>query len=43
MLFSSLINEQIARKCESVGADAYISKPRFNELLAKVDSYALGG
>ena len=43
VLFSSLINEQIARKCESVGADAYISKPRFNELLAKVDSYALGG
>jgi two-component system chemotaxis response regulator CheV len=39
VLFSSLINEQIARKCESVGADAYISKPRFNELLAVVDQH----
>ena len=42
ILFSSLINEQIARKCESVGADAYISKPRFNELLETVDKYLLG-
>jgi len=42
ILFSSLINEQIARKCESVGADAYISKPRFNELLEVVDAHVLG-
>ncbi|HOX25850.1 MAG TPA: chemotaxis protein [Candidatus Krumholzibacteria bacterium] len=42
ILFSSLINEQIARKCEAVGADGYISKPRFNELVAMVDRHALG-
>jgi two-component system chemotaxis response regulator CheV len=42
ILFSSLINEQIARKCESVGADAYISKPRFNELLEMVDQHVFG-
>ncbi len=41
ILFSSLINDQIARKCESVGADSYISKPRFNELIEKVDEYVL--
>jgi two-component system chemotaxis response regulator CheV len=41
VLFSSLINEQIAHKCEAVGADRYISKPRFNELLETVDSFVL--
>ncbi len=43
ILFSSLINEQIAMKCESVGADAYVSKPRFNELLELVDRHVFGG
>ncbi len=43
ILFSSLINDQVARKCESVGADAYISKPRFNELLEMVDQHVFGG
>ncbi len=43
ILFSSLINEQIARKCQAVGADAYLSKPRFQELVAVVDRHALGG
>jgi len=41
ILFSSLINEQIARKCESVRADAYISKPRFSELISMIDRHAL--
>jgi len=41
VLFSSLINDQIARKCESVGADSYVSKPRFGDLLDIVDRYSL--
>ena len=41
ILFSSLINEQIAAKCESVGADGYISKPRFAELMELVDTNCL--
>jgi two-component system chemotaxis response regulator CheV len=41
ILFSSLINEQIAAKCESVGADGYISKPRFAELMELVDRNCL--
>ena len=41
ILFSSLINEQIARKCDSVGADGYISKPRFSELVSLIDRHAL--
>jgi two-component system, chemotaxis family, chemotaxis protein CheV len=39
ILFSSLINEQIARKCEAVGADAYLSKPRFKELIEVIDRH----
>ena len=42
ILFSSLINDQIALKCESVGADAYLSKPRFNELVEVIDQHVLG-
>lgn len=41
VLFSSLINDQIARKCEAVGADGYVSKPRFGDLLDIVDSHSL--
>ncbi|MEZ4387399.1 MAG: chemotaxis protein [Candidatus Krumholzibacteriia bacterium] len=41
ILFSSLINEQIARKCESVGADGYISKPKFSDLMDLVDKHCL--
>lgn len=41
ILFSSLINEQIARKCEAVGADAYLSKPRFDELVAVIDQHVM--
>lgn len=39
IMFSSLINEQIATKCEAVGADAYISKPQFTELVALLDKH----
>ncbi|MCB1182059.1 chemotaxis protein CheV [bacterium] len=39
IIFSSLINEQIARKCEEVGADAYITKPQFKELVNLLDAH----
>ncbi|MDY0108605.1 MAG: chemotaxis protein [Candidatus Krumholzibacteria bacterium] len=42
ILFSSLINEQIALKCQAVGADAYLSKPRFGELVEVIDRHVLG-
>ncbi len=42
ILFSSLINEQIARKCEAVGADAYLSKPQFGRLVGVLDELCLG-
>jgi two-component system chemotaxis response regulator CheV len=43
VLFSSLINEQMAGKCESVGADAYITKPQFNRLVSMLDELVLEG
>ncbi len=39
IMFSSLINEQIAGKCEAVGADAYISKPQFTKLVDLLDEH----
>ena len=33
ILFSSLIDEQMIRKCKSVGADAQFSKPQITELI----------
>lgn len=39
IMFSSLINEQIAGKCEAVGADAYISKPQFAQLVDLLDQH----
>ena len=41
IMFSSLINEQIARKCEDVGSDAYITKPQFRELVELLDQFVL--
>ena len=41
-MFSSLINEQIARKCEDVGANDYISKPQFSELINLLDKHCIG-
>ncbi len=42
IMFSSLINEQMAEKCRSVGADAYISKPEFAKLVGLIDQNCLG-
>ncbi len=39
IMFSSLINEQIAGKCRAVGADAYISKPQFTQLVDLLDQH----
>ncbi len=41
IVFSSLINAQIARKCEQVGATDYISKPQFSSLVRYLDRYVL--
>ena len=41
IMFSSLINEQIALKCDEVRADAYITKPQFNQLVDLLDRFAL--
>ena len=39
IMFSSLINEQIARKCEDVRSDAHITKPQFAELVDLLDRF----
>jgi len=41
IMFSSLINDQIARKCEDVGADDFISKPQFAKLVSLLDKHCL--
>jgi two-component system chemotaxis response regulator CheV len=43
IMFSSLINDQIARKCEDVGADDFISKPQFAKLVDLLDKHCLAG
>ncbi|KMY67961.1 hypothetical protein AAU61_08960 [Desulfocarbo indianensis] len=43
VIFSSLINEQMARKCETVGADAYTAKPETERLIELLDKYSLAG
>ena len=37
VVYSSLINEEMSRKCQSVGADAQLSKPHGEEIIAIVD------
>lgn len=37
VVYSSLINEEMARKCAAVGADAQLSKPHGEEIIAIVD------
>jgi len=37
IVFSSLINKQMIPKCESVGADGYVTKPETNNLIAMID------
>ncbi|NBB95394.1 MAG: response regulator [Planctomycetes bacterium] len=41
ILFSSLINEQMAAKCRTVGADNYVSKPNSPELIRSIDELCL--
>jgi len=33
VIYSSLINEEMARKCQKVGADSYASKPKITDLV----------
>lgn len=37
VMFSSLITEQMALKCDQVGADGYVTKPQIPELVDMVD------
>ena len=37
IIFSSLINDEIRRKGESLGADAQLTKPEIGKLIAVVD------
>jgi two-component system chemotaxis response regulator CheV len=41
VMFSSLISEQMAAKCDSVGADGCIGKPQIPELVELVDKLCL--
>ncbi len=41
ILFSSLIDEQMAVKCRAVGADSFVSKPRVPDLIREVDGLCL--
>ncbi|PNU20237.1 chemotaxis protein CheV [Geothermobacter hydrogeniphilus] len=42
IMFSSLINEQMALKCDQVGADGYVTKPQIPELVEMVDRLVFG-
>lgn len=37
VVYSSLINEEMSRKCRTVGADAQLSKPHGEEIVAVID------
>jgi len=39
VMFSSLINEQMARKCDQVGADGYATKPQIPYLVEMIDKF----
>jgi two-component system chemotaxis response regulator CheV len=41
IMFSSLINKQIITKCESVGADSYITKPEIKKLVDMLDGFCI--
>ncbi len=41
IMFSSLINKQIITKCESVGADSYITKPEIEKLVGMLDDFCV--
>jgi two-component system chemotaxis response regulator CheV len=39
VVYSSLINDEMSRKCTSVGADAQLSKPHGTEIIAVIDQF----
>ena len=39
IMFSSLINEQMRHKCDSVGANASITKPQIAGLVKMIDEF----
>ena len=41
LMFSSLINEQMAHKCDLVGATGYIGKPQIPALIEMIDGHCL--
>lgn len=41
VVYSSLVNDEMARKCQSVGADAQISKPHGQEIVDVIDRLCL--
>lgn len=41
LIFSSLVNEQMALKCQSVGADGWITKPQIPQLVELIDGLCL--
>jgi two-component system chemotaxis response regulator CheV len=43
IIFSSLINEQMAIKCHNVGANAHVTKPQIAELVDLMDNLIFGG
>ncbi len=43
LMFSSLINDQVAKKCEQAGADSWVSKPQTERLIELMDQLTLGG
>lgn len=43
LIFSSLVNEQMILKCNSVGADGCITKPQIPELVKLIDGFCLQG
>ncbi len=43
IMFSSLVSKQMNFRCQSVGADNYITKPEMNKLVAMLDELCLKG
>lgn len=41
LIFSSLVNDQMTIKCDSVGADGSITKPQIPELVSMIDGFCL--
>lgn len=41
VVYSSLINDQMAAKCKSVGANAWMSKPEIDKIVHLIDQYCV--